>query len=151
MDTNGHEYKDLSSASPKDARSRVQHEWFSDSLLHGDLVYSIVGAALEVLKALGHGLHEKPYENALIRELLLRSHEVHQQCHFEIKYKGHVVGEFVPDLIVGDRVIVDTKTIENIGNHERGQMLNYLRISRLRVGLIINFRRARLEWERVVL
>lgn len=127
------------------------HESFSDALLHGELVYSIVGAAFEVLKGLRHGLHEKPYENAMVVELRLRGHVLDQQRRFEVAYKGEHVGEFVPDLIVDDAVIVDTKVIDRITNLERGQMLNYLRITGLHVGLIINFHKAKLEWERVVL
>ena len=60
-------------------------------------------------------------------------------------YKGEVVGEYVPDLVVQNGLIVDTKTIERITDHERGQMLNYLRITGLQVGLILNFGSARLE------
>jgi GxxExxY protein len=66
-------------------------------------------------------------------------------------YKGEVVGEYVPDLVVQEKLIVDTKTIERITDHERGQMLNYLRITGLPVGVILNFKHARLEWERLVL
>jgi GxxExxY protein len=62
-----------------------------------------------------------------------------------------LVGEFIPDLIAFSSVIVDAKVIDRITDHERGQMLNYLRITKLRVGLIVNFKNARLEWERVVL
>lgn len=127
------------------------HECFADDLLHGSLVYSIIGSALEVLKELGHGLHEKPYERAMIVELRHRRHTIHQQRCFQIEYKGHHVGEFIPDLIVDDSVIVDTKTIDRITSMERGQMLNYLRISGLRVGLIINFHKPKLEWQRVIL
>jgi GxxExxY protein len=61
------------------------------------------------------------------------------------------VGEFVPDLIVFDKTIIDLKLIERITDHERGQMLNYLRITKLRVGLILNFKYPRLEWRRLVL
>ena len=61
------------------------------------------------------------------------------------------VGEFVPDLIVDSSVIVDTKVIDRITDIERGQMLNYLRITKLRVGLILNFKNPKLEWERIVL
>ena len=66
-------------------------------------------------------------------------------------YKGEKVSEFVPDLVVDDAVIVDTKVIDRITDHERGQMLNYLRVTGLRVGLIVNFRRPKLEWERIIL
>ncbi len=61
------------------------------------------------------------------------------------------IGEFIPDLIAFAAVIVDTKVIDRITDHERGQMMNYLRITKLRVGLILNFKHARLEWDRVVL
>ena len=68
-----------------------------------------------------------------------------------MQYKGVIVGEFIPDLIVGQAVVVDTKVIEAITDWERGQMLNDLRVTKLRVGLILNFRRPRLEWERLIL
>ena len=62
-----------------------------------------------------------------------------------------LVGEFIPDLIAYEKIIVDTKTIDRITDIERGQMLNYLRITKLPVGLIINFKKPKLEWERIVL
>ena len=62
-----------------------------------------------------------------------------------------MVGEFVPDLLVNGVVVVDTKTIDRITDVERGQMLNYLRITKLGVGLILNFKHPKLEWERMVL
>lgn len=127
------------------------HEYFADELLHGQLVYSIVGASLEVLRGMGPGVWEKPYERAMIVELRLRKHTIDQQKRFALTYKGEDVGEFVPDLIVDDAVIVDVKVIDRIGTAERAQMLNYLRITGLRVGLIINFKRPRLEWQRVIL
>jgi GxxExxY protein len=62
-----------------------------------------------------------------------------------------MIGLFVPDLIAFDSIVVDTKVIDRITDHERGLMLNYLRITTLRVGVILNFKRAKLEWERIVL
>jgi len=115
------------------------------------LTYEIVGCAMEVLNELGHGLNEKPYENALVVEFGLRKIPAVQQSRFGVIYKGVPVGEFVPDLIVRGTVIVDTKVIEKIGDIERGQMINYLRITKLHVGLILNFKRPKLEWERLVL
>ena len=113
-------------------------------------VYAIVGAALEVLRELGHGIDEKPYERALAVELRLRGLSFEQQIPFDTTYKRVNVGRFIPDLVVLGKIIVDTKVIGRITNHERGQMLNYLRITRLPVGMILNFRHARLEWERLV-
>lgn len=111
----------------------------------------IIGAAMEVLNVLGHGLLEKPYENALAVEFRLRSIPFKQQPQYEVMYKDVRVGIYVPDLIVHGCVVVDTKVIDRIGNHEKGQMLNYLGLTGHRVGLILNFKRARLEWQRVVL
>jgi GxxExxY protein len=112
---------------------------------------AIIGACFEVSNTLGHGLLEKPYENALCVELGLRGIPFAQQPRFPIAYKSVLIGEYVPDLIVFDKVIVDAKTIDRITDHELGQMLNYLRITALPVGLIINFKRSRLQWKRVVL
>ncbi|MEW5974175.1 MAG: GxxExxY protein [Acidobacteriota bacterium] len=120
-------------------------------LLLKDEVYQIVGCAIEVLTALGHGLMEKPYENALAVEFRSRGIPFVQQPHYEVHYKGVLVGEYVPDLIVFNAVVVDTKVIEAITDQERGQMLNYLKITGHRVGVILNFKRTRLEWERIVL
>ena len=114
-------------------------------------VYAIVGAAIEVLNVRGHGLHEKLYENCLCVEFRLRGIPFAQQERHRVIYKGEVVGEYVPDLVVQGKLIVDTKTIERITDHERGQMLNYLRITGLPVGVILNFKHARLDWERLVL
>jgi len=93
---------------------------------------------MEVLNTLGHGLLEKPYENALVVEFDLRGIPFCQQRHFDVVYKGVKIGEYVPDLIVFDRVVVDTKVLDRITDHELGQVLNYLEICRLKVGLILN-------------
>ena len=123
----------------------------SGKLLAKEEVFQIVGSAIEVLNALAHGLLEKPYENALAVEFGLRKIPFRQQPSFDVLYKGHKIGLFVPDLIAFDSVVVNTKVIDRITNHERGLMLNYLRITNTRVGVILNFKRAKLEWERVVL
>ena len=111
----------------------------------------IIGCALEVLNTLGHGLLEKVYENALCVELGLRKIPLIQQPHFDVFYKDVRIGEYVPDLIVANAVVVDAKTIEQISDHEVGQVLNYLKITGLHVGLILNFKYAKLHWKRVVL
>jgi GxxExxY protein len=111
----------------------------------------IIGFAFEVLNEVGHGLNEKIYENSLTVLFKQNNIAFDQQGRFPVFFRGVAVGEFVPDLIAFKAVIVDTKVIDRITDHERGQMLNYLRITKLRVGLILNFKNARLEWERVVL
>ncbi|TFH17755.1 MAG: GxxExxY protein [Lentisphaerales bacterium] len=111
----------------------------------------IIKCGMEVLNELGHGLLEKPYENALVVEFQLSGIPCEQQPRFEVTYKGTPVGDYVPDLIVFDEIVVDTKVVDHIGDHEVGQMINYLKITKLRVGLILNFKCAKLEWKRVVL
>ena len=123
----------------------------STAFLLKEETHAIIGCAFEVLNELGHGLNEKCYENALVVEFRLRSMGFTQQRRFEVLYKRVPVGLFVPDLIAYAQVIVDTKVIDRITDAERGQMLNYLRITKLRVGLILNFKHPRLEWERIVL
>ncbi|PYL69064.1 MAG: GxxExxY protein [Verrucomicrobia bacterium] len=122
-----------------------------EKLLLKDEVFQIVGSAIEVLNTLGHGLVEKPYENALAVEFGLRKIPFRQQPCFDVLYKGRQVGLFVPDLIAFDTIVVDTKVIDRITDHEKGLMLNYLRITNSRVGVILNFKRPKLEWERIVL
>jgi GxxExxY protein len=114
----------------------------TEKLLLKDEVFQVVGCAIEVLNTLGHGLVEKPYENALVTEFLLRKIPFKQQPSYDVLYKGHKIGLFVPDLVVFDALGTD---------HERGLMLNYLRITALRVGVILNFKHRKLEWERIAL
>ena len=122
-----------------------------EKLLLKDEVFQIVGCAIEVLNTLGHGLVEKPYENALVVEFGLRKIPFRQQPSFDVLYKGRQVGLFVPDLIAFDTIVVDTKVLDRITDHEKGLMLNHLRITNSRVGVILNFKRPKLEWERIVL
>jgi GxxExxY protein len=123
----------------------------SMTVLHGELSYAIVGAAMEVLNALGHDLDEKVHENALVAELNVRGLKVEQQKRFKVFYKNVVVGEYIPDLLVNDKVIVDAKTIESVSDAEIGQVMNYLQIAKLDLGIILNFWRPKLESRRVAL
>lgn len=118
---------------------------------HAALSREVIGAAMEVANTPGHGLPEKVHENAMVVERRARGLVVEQQRRFEVLFKTVLVGEFFPDLIVGGAVIVDAKTIEQIGAVERGKMINYLRIARLPVGLTINFKHPKITWDRVLL
>ena len=120
-------------------------------LVSEDQTREIIGCAMEVTNVLGHGFLEKVYENALCVEMRLRGITYRQQPHYDVLYKNELVGEYVPDLIVLDSVVVDAKTFDNITDHEIGQVLNYLKIAGFRVGLILNFKHAKLQWKRVVL
>jgi GxxExxY protein len=133
MDTDEHRYKD------------------NQVFLFKDETYQIIGIAIEVLNTLGHGLLEKPYENAFAVELGLKKIPFKQQPRYEVLYKNVSVGEYIPDLVVFENIIVDLKAINQITHHERGQMINYLKITGLKVGLVLNFSKPKLEWERIAL
>jgi len=133
-----------------DERPDLRRDGESKLVLKADME-KIIGFAFEVLNEAGHGLNEKVYENSLKVLFKLNNIGFDQQRRFPVLFRGVEVGEFVPDLIAFGSVIVDTKVIDRIIDHERGQMLNYLRITKLRVGLILNLKNARLEFERVVL
>jgi GxxExxY protein len=120
-------------------------------LLEKELVFKIIGCAMEVHNEIGHGLREKTYERALCREFGLQGVSYDQQAVYPVLYKGEKIDDYIPDLVVASRVVVDAKTIEAIGDEERGKMLNYLKITGLRVGLIVNFKHFKLQWERIVL
>lgn len=111
---------------------------------------SIIGSAFAVLNEVGHGYHEKPYENGLAVEFRFREIPFVQQPRYPIFYRDVQISEFVPDLIVFGKIIVDTKVIERITDIEIGQMLNYLKVTGLPVGLILNFKNPKLEVRRVV-
>ncbi|MCO5053110.1 MAG: GxxExxY protein [Verrucomicrobiae bacterium] len=133
-----------------DSKIDLQHPENTKLLLKEE-THQILGCAFAVLNEIGHGFHEKVYENALVVEFKVRGIPYEQQKRFPIIYKGVLVAEFVPDLIAFRSVIVDTKVIEKITDHERGRMNNYLKITKLRVGLTLNFKTPRLEWDRLVL
>lgn len=121
------------------------------NLLFEKEVFQIVGCAMEVLNVLGHGLLEKVYENALVVECGIQDIPSLQQKRYEVRYKENTVGTYIPDLICFNQIVVETKTIDAITDHELGQVLNYLKITGMRVAIILNFKKAKLEWKRVVL
>jgi len=117
---------------------------------HAELTGDIIGAAMAVLNALRPGLDEKLYENALLIELVDRGHTVEQQEAFPVHYKGHFIGKLIPDLIVDGKVIVEAKVAETFTDSHVAQVLGYLAITELEVGLLLNFKSAELDFKRVV-
>ena len=114
------------------------------------LVETVVGAAYEVSNVLGAGFLEKVYERALMQELGLRGLRAATQTPFPIAYKGKNVGTYSADLVVEDRLLVEVKCVEQFSNEHLAQCINYLKASGLHLALLINFRRSRVEWKRVV-
>lgn len=118
--------------------------------LYKELTSGIIDSAFKVHNALGCGLLEKVYENSIAWELELRKRKIVQQKEFKVVYREREVGLYYADLVVDDKVIVEVKAVEKLDNIHRAQLLNYQRISGLRVGLLINFAKSKLEYERLV-
>ena len=121
------------------------------NLLYKNEVYSIIGSSMEILNTLGCGLQEKVYENSLVVDFKLKNISCEQQKRFPVFYKKHEVGTFIPDLIAYGKIVIDAKVIPKITDSDRGQILNYLKLTKLKLGLIINFKNPTLEYERVIL
>ena len=119
-------------------------------LVHGELSESVIGCAMTVLNRLRCGLPEKVYERALVIELGKRGHAVSAQREFPILYDGIHIGTLIPDLLVDGRIIVDAKVVSAFNDEHVAQMLGYLAITGLELALLVNFRRQRLGWKRVV-
>jgi GxxExxY protein len=114
------------------------------------LVEKVVGAAYEVSNVLGAGFLEKIYERALIEELSFRGVRVKAQAAFPVAYKGKHLGAYSADLVVDDRLLVEVKCVEHFSNEHLAQCINYLKVSRLHLALLINFRHPKVEWRRIV-
>ena len=117
--------------------------------LHAELTKRIIGAAQEVHRELRNGLDEKLYENALCIEFADQDIYFEQQKNHTVFYKNRPIGKLIPDLIVGESVIVDTKVVEAFNEAHISQMIGYLKITGLRVGLLLNFKHASLQIKRI--
>ncbi len=109
-------------------------------LLYEDLTYKIIGAAQEVYKELGPGYLESVYEDALCYELDLKNLSYQRQVELDVHYKNTVFErKFRADLLIEEKVIVENKAIKMITNQDEAQLINYLKTTRLRVGLMFNY------------
>ena len=115
-----------------------------------DITYAINGAVFEVNRVLGPGFLEKVYENAVLIELRSRGLKAETQVPIKVLYKEDVVGEYVADILVEERVIVELKTVERLEKIHEAQLLNYLRATGLNIGMLVNFRHPKAEIKRLV-
>jgi GxxExxY protein len=115
------------------------------------LTHRIIGAAMQVSNTLGCGFLEKVYENALAIELRALGCAVAQQSPMSVSYRGEEVGRYFADLVIEDRVAVEVKTVRALDSVHEAQCLNYLKCSGLRICLLVNFARPRLQFKRIML
>ena len=124
-----------------------------DDLLYRDEVYRIIGAAIDVHRELGCGFLEAVYEEAFERELTSHSIPFTAQQLLKIFYKGQpLTKQYCADLVCFGCIVVELKALQKLSGNEESQVINYLKATGMKVGLIINFGSSgKLEWKRLVL
>ena len=108
-------------------------------LLHADVTQEIIGSFFDVYKTLGYGYLEAVYKKAMVVALGARGVSCVQEKLYTVQFLGQNVGDYRADLVVAGRVIVEVKTTAEILQTHQTQLYNYLKVSRLQVGLILNF------------
>jgi GxxExxY protein len=116
-----------------------------------ELTYLINGAIFEVNRELGTGFLEKVYENALLIELICRGLKAENQIPIKVKYKGRIVGEYFADIVVENQVILEIKAVDSLQKIHEAQLLNYLKATGYKIGLLVNFTHPKAEIKRFVL
>ena len=109
-----------------------------------------IGCSMRVHGKLGFGFLEKVYENALVIELRKAGLHVEQQKRISIFYEGQVVGEYIADLVVEGKLLLELKAISSLADEHTAVCIHYLRATNLPVCLLVNFGRKSLEWKRIV-
>jgi len=106
---------------------------------HQELSKAIIGAYYDVYNELGYGFLEKVYQNAMLIELKLRGFDVKSQEKVIVYYKNENVGDYVPDIIVNNAIIIELKCVEYLLDTHENQLVNYLKATDCEVGLLLNF------------
>lgn len=122
-------------------------------LIYKEESYKLIGACLEVYNEKGFGFHEPVYQECLELELEFQAVPYEAQKELHLEYKGHQLEHtYIPDLLCFDKIVVELKAVSVLSDEHRGQVLNYLRATGMKLGLLINFGNPKkLEWERIVL
>jgi len=123
----------------------------NENIIYKDLSYKIIELSLEAYNELGCGFLEKVYENALMILLNRENIPARQQAKANVYFQGKVVGQYFADILVDNKLILELKTVDVIANIHKAQVLNYLRATGLKLGLILNFGKPRFEYQRLVL
>jgi GxxExxY protein len=121
-----------------------------ENILYQDLSYKIVGLAMEGHRKLGYGFLEKVYENAMMVLFQREGIRARQQISVKVYFEGVEVGYYVADIVVEDKIIIELKAAENLVDGHRAQTLNYLKATNMKLALLLNFGKQKLQYERLV-
>ena len=116
-----------------------------------ELTYKINGAIFEVNRILGPGFLERVYENAVLIELRGMGLKADSQVPIKVYYKDEIVGEYIADILVEEKVILEFKTVETLDKIHEAQLLNYLKATGIQIGILVNFKHTNAEIKRMVL
>ena len=109
---------------------------------HSEISEKIIGAAYDVHNTLGSGFLEKVYQNALLIELKLQGLSAEAEKPITVHYRGEVVGNYIADIVVEDKIIVEVKAIKALSEIHEVQLVNYLTATGIEIGLLLNFRKS---------
>ena len=118
--------------------------------IYGDLTYRVIGIAMKVHSDLGSGFLEKVYENAIMVLLEKEFIKAEQQKEIVINYYGKGIGNYVADILVDEKIILELKTVDKLTDIHSAQIINYLKATGIKVGLLVNFKNSKLEYKRFV-
>ena len=121
------------------------------SIIYKELSYKIIELALEVHNELGCGFLEKVYENAMMLLFDREKIPARQQAPADVYFQGKVIGQYFADILVDGKVMLELKTVDAITNVHIAQILNYLRATGIKLGLVLNFAKPKFEYKRLVL
>jgi GxxExxY protein len=121
------------------------------NIIYKELSYKIVELSLEVHNELGCGFLEKVYENALMMLFDREKIPARQQAPADVHFQGKVIGQYFADIMVDNKLILELKTVDVIANIHTAQVLNYLRATGMKLGMILNFGKPTFEYKRLVL
>lgn len=118
-------------------------------LPHSELTGAILGCCFDVMKELGPGFLERVYKNALLIAMRQKGLVVEVERAYEVIFREKLIGRYHADLVVNQTVIVELKCCDKLIREHQAQLFNYLKVSNLPIGLLVNFRRRKLEWKRL--
>jgi GxxExxY protein len=121
----------------------------NDILLHRELSEKILGCCFDIMNELGVGFLESVYKNALLIALSEKGFKVEVEKRFEVILRERKIGIYIADLIVDGKVIIELKCCESLCGEHQAQLINYLKVSNILIGLLINLRKKMVEYKRV--
>ena len=122
----------------------------TEKIIYKDLSFKIIGFAMEVHRELGSGFLEKVYENAMVVLLRKNGINVKQQSPLKVMFREETIGEYFADILIEDNIIVELKACDRLLDIHKAQVVNYLKATNKKLGLLLNFGKRSFEHERLV-